>query len=137
MEEKIVSSLLGLGAFSVYFGVSIGLLIMFAVLYALITPYHELSLIREGNMAAACSYSGALLGFIIPLASAVTHSVGLPDMIIWGMVALIVQVATFFVVKLIFPSIVEDIPHNQVAKGIFLGILSLVVGIINAACMTY
>ena len=137
MEEKIVSSLLGLGAFGVYFGVSIVLLIVFAIVYALITPYHELSLIREGNTAAACSYSGALLGFIIPLASAVIHSVGLPDMIIWGIVALIVQVATFFVVKLIFPSIVQDIPRNQVAKGIFLGIASLVVGIINAACMTY
>lgn len=137
MEEKIVSSLLGLGAFGVYFGVSVGLLIVFAVLYALITPYHELSLIREGNTAAACSYGGALLGFSLPLASAVEHSVGLPDMIIWGSVALIVQVATFFVVKLIFPSIVEDIPHNQVAKGMFLGVMSLTVGIINAACMTY
>ncbi len=137
MEEKIVASLFGLGAFGVYFGVSIGLLILFAVLYAIITPYHELSLIREGNTAAACSYSGALLGFIVPLASAVTHSVGLPDMIIWGVVALIVQVATFFIVKLIFPSIVQDIPHNQVAKGIFLGATSLTVGIINAACMTY
>jgi putative membrane protein len=137
MEEKIVSSLLGLSAFGVYFGVCIGLLALFAFLYAMITPYHELSLIREGNTAAACSYSGALLGFIIPLASAVTHSVGLLDMIIWGIVALIVQVATFFIVRLIFPSIVQDIPHNQVAKGIFLGVVSLTVGIINAACMTY
>jgi putative membrane protein len=137
MEEKIVSSLLGLSAFGVYFGVCIGLLALFAMLYAMITPYRELSLIREGNTAAACSYSGALLGFIIPLASAVTHSVGLPDMIIWGIVALIVQVATFFIVRLIFPSIVQDIPHNQVAKGIFLGVLSLTVGVINAACMTY
>jgi len=137
MEEKIVSSLLGLSAFGVYFGVCIGLLALFAMLYAMITPYRELSLIREGNTAAACSYSGALLGFIIPLASAVTHSVGLLDMIIWGIVALIVQVATFFIVRLIFPSIVQDIPHNQVAKGIFLGVLSLTVGVINAACMTY
>jgi putative membrane protein len=137
MEEKIVSSLLGLSAFGVYFGVCIGLLALFAMLYAMITPYRELSLIREGNTAAACSYSGALLGFIIPLASAVTHSVGLLDMIIWGIVALIVQVATFFIVRLIFPSIVQDIPHNQLAKGIFLGVLSLTVGVINAACMTY
>jgi len=137
MEEKIVSSLLGLSAFGVYFGVCIGLLALFAMLYAMITPYRELSLIREGNTAAACSYSGALLGFIIPLASAVTQSGDLPDMIIWGIIALIVQIMTFIVVRLIFPSIVQDIPHNQVAKGIFLGVLSLIVGIINAACMTY
>ena len=137
MEEKIVTSLLGLSAFAVYFGVCIGLLVLFAVLYALITPYHELSLIRTGNTAATCSYSGALLGFTIPLASAVTHSVGLLDMIIWGIVALIVQVMTFLIIRLIFPSIVQDIPHDQTAKGIFLGVMSLTVGIINAACMTY
>ena len=137
MEEKIISSLLGLGAFGTYFGVCIGLLAVFAMLYALITPYHELSLIREGNTAAACSYSGALLGFIIPLASAVTHSVSLLDMIIWGIVALVVQVATFFAVRLIFPSIVQDIPQGQVAKGIFLGVISLIIGVVNAACMTY
>lgn len=137
MEEKIVSSLLGLSAFSAYFGACIGLWVLFALLYAMVTPYRELSLIREGNTAAACSYSGALLGFIIPLASAVTHSVGMLDMIIWGIVALVVQVTTFFVVKLVFPSIVQDIPNNQAAKGIFLGVMSLAVGIINAACMTY
>ena len=137
MEEKIVSSLLGLGAFGAYFGISIGLLMVFAMLYALITPYPELSLIREGNMAAACSYSGALLGFVIPLASAVTHSVSLTDMIVWGFVALVVQAAAFLVVKLIFPSIIQDIPHNQTAKGLFLGVVSLAVGIVNAACMTY
>lgn len=137
MEEKIVSSLLGLSAFGAYFGACIGLWVLFALLYAMVTPYRELSLIREGNTAAACSYSGALLGFIIPLASAVTHSVGMLDMIIWGIVALVVQVTTFFVVKLVFPSIVQDIPNNQTAKGIFLGVISLAVGIINAACMTY
>lgn len=137
MEEKIVSSLFGLSAFGAYFAACIGLWVLFALLYAMVTPYRELSLIREGNTAAACSYSGALLGFIIPLASAVTHSVGMTDMIIWGIVALVVQVATFFVVRLLFPSIVQDIPNNQTAKGIFLGVMSLAVGIINAACMTY
>lgn len=137
MEEKIVSSLFGLSAFGAYFAACIGLWVLFALLYATVTPYRELSLIREGNTAAACSYSGALLGFIIPLASAVTHSVGMTDMIIWGIVALVVQVAMFFVVRLLFPSIVQDIPNNQMAKGIFLGVMSLAVGIINAACMTY
>lgn len=137
MEEKIVSSLLGLSAFGAYFAISIGLLLLFATLYAMVTPYRELNLIREGNIAAACSYSGALIGFIIPLSSAVTHSVGMVDMIIWGIVALIVQVTTFFIVRLIFPSIVQDIPSNQIAKGIFLGVMSLAVGIINSACMTY
>ncbi len=137
MEEKIVSSLLGLSAFSAYFGACIGLWVLFALLYAMVTPYRELSLIREGNTAAACSYSGALLGFIIPLASAVTHSVGMLDMIIWGIVALVVQVTTFFCREACIP--VHRAGHSEQSggKGIFLGVMSLAVGIINAACMTY
>jgi putative membrane protein len=137
MQEKIIASFLGLGAFGAYFAASIGMLLLFAMIYVRVTPYHELNLIREGNTAAACSYSGALLGFIIPLASAVAHSVGIADMIVWGCVALVVQITTFFVVRMLFPSIVQDIPNNQAAKGIFLGVMSLAVGIINAACMTY
>jgi putative membrane protein len=103
----------------------------------MVTPYKELQLIGQGNIAAACSYSGALMGFIIPLASAVAHNVSLIDMIIWGIVALIVQVATFYTVKLIFPALIQDIPNNQIAKGIFLGVMSLAIGVVNAAGMTY
>ena len=57
-------------------------------------------------------------------------------MIIWGIIALVVQVLTFYAVQKIFPGIVADIPANQVSKGVFLGIVSLAAGILNAACMT-
>ncbi len=137
LTEKIVTSISGLQAFLIYFAASIFLLVIFALVYVMVTPYREFRLISEGNMAAAYSYSGALLGFAIPLASAITHSVGLIDMIIWGIIALIVQIVTFLVVKLIFPAIAIDIPANQASKGIFLGIVSLVTGILNAACITY
>ncbi|MDG4594942.1 MAG: DUF350 domain-containing protein [Candidatus Contendobacter sp.] len=137
MEEKLIALLTGLGAFVSYFGASVALLALFALAYAKVTPYREINLIANGNVAAASSYSGAILGFTIPLASAVSHSVGLLDMIIWGIVALVVQLAAFGVIRMIFPSIAQDIPNNQVSKGIFLGAISLVIGIINAACMTY
>ncbi len=136
MAERYVISLASLGAFGAYCAASVALVLLFACVYTLVTPYRELALIREGNSAAAASYSGALLGFIIPLASAVSHSVGFIDMLLWGLVALVVQVAAFGIVRLVFPSIVQDIPNNQTAKGVFLGAVSLGIGIINAACMT-
>ncbi|HMK43445.1 MAG TPA: DUF350 domain-containing protein [Dissulfurispiraceae bacterium] len=135
--EKFMTSLSGLGAFGMYFGVSVLLMLLFACIYAIVTPYREMTLIREGNTAAAASYTGALLGFTIPLGSAVAHSVGLVDMVIWGFIALVIQIAAFCVVRTIFPSIVKDIPNNQTAKGVFLGAVSLSIGVINAACMTY
>ncbi|OQX08468.1 MAG: hypothetical protein BWK76_23565 [Desulfobulbaceae bacterium A2] len=129
-------SLASLGGFGGYFVASVALVLLFACVYALVTPYRELALIREGNSAAAASYSGALLGFIIPLASAVSHSVAFIDMVLWGLVALVVQVAAFGVIRLVFPSIVQDIPNNQTAKGVFLGAVAVGIGILNAACMT-
>ena len=133
---KVTASLSGLGGFFAYFLTAMVLLFLFAKIYELVTPYKEFELISNGNSAAACSYGGALLGFAIPLASAISHSGGFLDMVLWGLIALIVQVITFFVVGKLFPGVVADIPANQTSKGAFLGIVSLVVGLLNAACMT-
>ena len=123
--------------FLVYLAVSLALLAAFVAIYIRVTPYRELALIREGNMAAAFSLSGSLLGFVIPLSSAIRHSVSLGDMAIWGAIAMLVQVAAFVVARLLVPSIVTDIPAGKQAQGLFLGALSLAVGLLNAACMTY
>ena len=66
----LTQSLAGLPAFLSYFAAAIGLLALFLLTYILITPYREIALIREGNPAAAASLSGAILGFVLPLASA-------------------------------------------------------------------
>ncbi|MFZ5774480.1 MAG: DUF350 domain-containing protein [Thermodesulfobacteriota bacterium] len=129
--------LAGLTAFATYFAVSIVLLAAFVFLYSLVTPYHEFALIAGGNVAAACSLGGSLAGFAMPLASAVAHSVDLIDMVVWGAIALIVQILTFLALRFCYPAILSDIPADRVARGIFLGVISMVVGLLNAACMTY
>jgi putative membrane protein len=134
---ELTNNLHGLTNFGLYFALALLLLTAFIVLYAQVTPYRELALIAEGNEAAAYSLGGALIGFALPLSSAISHSVGVFDMAVWGLVALIVQILTFLVVRLLMPKIVSDIPANKVSKGILLGVVSVVVGILNAACMTY
>jgi putative membrane protein len=136
MRQQVFESFAGFDDFLVYLGVSLALLAIFVAIYIRITPYREMALIREGNMAASFSLSGALLGFIVPLASAVQHSVSLVDMAIWGAIAMLVQIAAYVVVKLLIPSITQDIAAGKGAQGFFLGSISLGVGILNAACMT-
>mgnify|MGYP000937304851 FL=1 len=133
----LTQSLAGLTSFLSYFAAAIGLLVLFLLSYVLITPYREFALIRQGNPAAAASLSGAMLGFVLPLASAIAHSASLPDMAIWGSVALVVQLLAYLVARLVLPDLARDIPAGKVATGVFLGALSLAVGILNAACMTY
>ncbi|MFO1423929.1 MAG: DUF350 domain-containing protein [Candidatus Competibacteraceae bacterium] len=133
----LTQSLAGLPSFLFYFATAIGLLLLFLVAYILITPYREITLIREGNTAAAVSLGGAILGFVLPLASAIAHSVGLLDMAVWGLIALVIQLLAYGVGRLLLPDLVRAIPAGQVATGVFLGALSLAIGILNAACMTY
>ena len=135
--REIFDSFAGFDDFLVYLAVTLGLLAMFVTIYVRVTPQREIQLIRQGNMAASFSLAGAILGFFVPLASAVKNSVSLVDMAIWGLIALMVQIAAFVVVKLMVPRIGDDIAEGRQAQGFFLGALSLGVGIFNAACMTY
>jgi putative membrane protein len=133
----LIQSLAGLPSFLFYFATAIGLLLLFLLAYIFITPYREIALIRAGNAAAAASLSGAMLGFVLPLASAIAHSVSLPDMAVWGLIAMIIQLLVYLAARLLMPELVRDIPAGKIATGVFLGALSVAIGILNAACMTY
>lgn len=132
-------SLVGLSAFAIYFALSMVLLLVFKYIYTFVTPHDEWKLVKEGqNSAAAIGLVGALVGFSLALGSAASNSVSIIDFIIWGAVALIAQTIAFAIVRFLFmPRIVERINANEVSAGIVLGGVSIAVGILNAACMTY
>jgi putative membrane protein len=135
--NEFIASVQGLGDFVVYFVTALALVAVFLTVYTWVTPHGEIALIRQGNVAAALSLSGALLGFIVPLASAIAHSVAWWDMLVWGGVALVVQLLSYFIVRVILPSLSQDISAGKVAQGLFLGTISLAIGILNAASLTY
>ena len=137
MKHVVFESFAGFDDFLAYLGVSLVLTALFLAIYVRITPYREFALIREGNMAASFSLSGSLLGFVIPLSAAVRYSVNLVDMAIWGVIALAIQVLAYVAVKMMIPTLARDIPEGKGAQGFFLGSLSLSVGILSAACMSF
>ena len=101
-----------------------------------VTPHDEIKLIRENNLAASLASVGSLIGFSLPLASAIANSAALDDCAIWGVIAIVVQVVVFFMVRLPVPKISERIEKGETASGLWLGGASLTGGILNAACMT-
>lgn len=129
--------LAGLPAFLAYFSVAVLLLAAFAYLYTHATPYKEWQLIKANNAAAALAYGGSILGFVLPLHSAISHSINLIDCVLWGIVALVVQIATFFVVRLLIRDLPARIEKGEVASGLFVAALSIAVGVLNAASMSY
>lgn len=133
----IVMSLQTLGNFLLYFGAALVAIAVFVMLYMAVTSHHEASLIRQGNTAAAISFAGALIGFTLPLASAIIHSVSLMDMLVWSAIALVVQLAVFLLVDRILREISRHIEEGNMAAGTTLAAASVAIGIVNAACMTY
>ena len=123
--------------FLIYLVLALSLLAVFAWLYDKVTPYNEMQLIREGNTAAAIAYSGAIIGLSLPLGSAVAHSVNPVDMLIWGVVALAVQVLVYFLVRRLLPHLNNNIPEDKAAPAVLLAAMSIAAGVINAACLTY
>ncbi len=133
----LIHSLAGLPAFIAYFATAIALCVLYIVIYTRITPHDEYDLIlHEHNASAALALGMSLMGFAIPLASAILHSVNIFDCIVWGIVALIVQIIAYYLARLAHPDISDAIRHNALASALWLGSVSIAAGLLSAACMS-
>lgn len=111
--------------------------IAFKLIYQAATPYNERSLIRDGNVAAAITLGAALLGYILPLASALEHTVSLLEFAVWALLAGIIQIVTFTIVRvLVMRDFSDRIVRGELAAAIYMASISLGVGLLNAACMS-
>lgn len=109
----------------------------FKLIYQWATPYNERALIREGNVAAAITLGGALLGYVLPLASALEHTVSLPEFAAWALLAGVIQIIAFTIVRAMVMSDFSDrISRGELAAAIYMATISLAVGLLNAACMS-
>lgn len=127
-----------LPGFLTWFPLCAVLLAGFAAIYIRVTPWAELRLIRAGNVAAALSFSGAILGYSLVVASVMLHAVSRGDLVVWGIVGLVVQVLAFYVARLLLG---EDLPRRmeegQLSSGIMLASTSVSAGTLNAATMAF
>ncbi len=127
----------GATAFVIAFAAAVAFFVAFKFLYQLVTPYHERDLIRQGNVAAAVALGGALIGYVLPLASALSHTVSLPEFAAWALLAGIIQIASFVVVsRVVYKALAARIEAGELAAGVYLASISIGVGLLNAACMT-
>lgn len=137
MIDTIYASLAGILPFAQYFLLAIILLVLFVRIYVRVTPHNEFALIAANNVAAAVAFGGAIIGFALPLASAISHSLSLIDCAIWSAVALVAQIFTFFALRLVVKQISERIVRGELATALLVASSAITTGIINAACMTY
>jgi putative membrane protein len=78
----------------------------------------------------------SLVGFSLPVASAIAHAANIVDCIIWSVIALLVQIVVFFIVKIPIPDLPKKIAQGELAPAIWLGLASLAAGVLSAASMS-
>ena len=133
----VLQSLAGLPAFLVYFCTAIIAVIAYLFVYTRVTPHNEFELIRANEPAAAIALGLSLLGFTLPVVSAIAHSANVVDCLVWSLVALIVQIVVYYVIKIPVPNLSAKIAAGEMAPAIWLGLSSLAAGALNAASMIY
>ena len=135
MDPILHSFLNGFPTLLLHFSVTLTMLGTGVWIYQLITPWNEMDLIRQGNNAAATSFSGAILGLAIPLAFCMATSVGILDIIIWGVVALVIQLLTFRLADILLKDLPRRIEEGEIGAAILVVAVKLSVAFINAAAI--
>jgi putative membrane protein len=106
------------------------------VVYFSLTPYRELQLLREGNVAAAIVLAGEMLALAVALGAMLAHSVSVPDILLWGGVAIILQLIAAAAVAVVVRHLPAAIERGDIAPALVLAAAQLSAGILNAAAMS-
>jgi putative membrane protein len=125
----------GLPVLVLQFAVTLALLAIGAVVYMALTPFNERELIAAGNTAAGIVLAGTLVALAIPLAATLATSSITLDILIWGVVALVIQLATFRLAALFIPGLRGMIERGNVAAACVLTGIQLAVALLNAGAM--
>ena len=112
------------------------LLGVFFLVYTWMTPFDEMTLIRQGNVAAALTLGGAMIGFSMTVASGLIHTDALASFLGWSASAAAVQLLTYVLVTHLLHMSKQHIESNNVAFGVLLASISISVGAVSAGALS-
>lgn len=116
-------------------GMTLLILVLGAGVYILLTPHREIRLIREGNVAAALSLGGVLVGLSIPLAVSLNASTSAVEIGLWGAATIAVQLLVFRLTDLVLHGLPKRIQDGEMSAAALLVGAKLSTAIILAAAM--
>jgi putative membrane protein len=125
----------GLPVLLLQFVVCIAMLVVGVVIYTKVTPFRERELMREGNIAAATVLSGAVVALAIPLAALLATTISVLDIVVWGIVAILLQLITVTITLHLMRGMRDMIIEGKVAAALPIVAAQLAIGLLNAAAM--
>jgi putative membrane protein len=119
-----------------HFVVTLVILFAAAAIYVALTPHREITLIRDGNAAAAVSLGGVLVGLAIPLAVSLKASTTLVELALWGAAIMVVQLLIFRLVDILLRGLPRRIQEGEMAAAATLVGAKLATALILAAAVS-
>jgi putative membrane protein len=118
-----------------HIAVSVVMLLGAAALYIVLTPHKEISLVRQGNTAAAVDLGGVLVGLALPLAFSLKGSTSLIDVALWGVATVAIQLLVFRLVDVLLHGLPKRIKDGEMAAAALLVGAKLATAMIVAAAV--
>ena len=135
MTPEIQAFSAGFPATLAHAAVSLILLGVGAVIYALMSPHREIAEIRDGNAAAAISFGGVLLGLAVPLAFSLAASTSIEGLALWGAAIVAVQLLLFRVVDFVLKGLPQRVQEGEAPAAVVLVSAKMACALILAAAV--
>ena len=118
MEAVLESFMTGLPVLLLHYLVTLTMLAIGVTIYLWMTPYRELELIRGGNVAAAVSLGATIISLAMPLAFSMAVSVGVWDIVLWGLVTLVIVLVVYRVIDFLMKDLPRRIELGELGPAI-------------------
>jgi len=119
-----------------HFVISILIFLVGLWAYVKITPINEMKLIKDGNIAASISFFGACIGISIPLSTCLASSVNVADILVWGTIAVLLQLICFRGVDIFLKDLSQRISEGEISISIVLVSFKISIALLNAAAIS-
>ncbi len=135
MDSILDTLRLGLPVLVLQMAITLALLGAGIGCYMAVTPFHEMRLVRAGNAAGGIVLMGAIVALAIPLAATLATSLVTLDILIWGVVAVVLQLLAFLLTTLLFRGLRGMIEAGNIAAACVVVGIQLAVALVNAGAM--
>lgn len=117
----------------IHAGVVVAFLVIGVLVYIRLTPYDDLALVREGNMASGISLFSIIVGLAIPLAFCLASTTTIIEVLVWGSFTVALQLLAFKVCDWILNDLPERIERGEMSAALVLLSVKLATAFINSA----
>lgn len=135
MDIAIQSFVKGFPEFVLHGGVTLALLIAGCIVHVLLTPMKEMQLIRAGNVSAGISVGAVIVGLAVPMSACLATAATIYDILIWGAVAILLQLLAFRAADLLLRDLPKRIERDEVGAALVLAGVKIATALVMAAAL--